>query len=55
MSTASFEQRLSLREREKVKTRRTIQEHALRLFAEQGYDATTMLSGSWPAALPRIC
>ncbi len=31
-----------LRERKKAKTRAAIQEHGLRLFQEQGYDATTV-------------
>ena len=31
-----------LRERKKAQTRRTIQEHALRLFLEKGYEATTV-------------
>jgi AcrR family transcriptional regulator len=37
-----LEDRLGLRERKKLKTRRSIQEHALRLFREQGYEATTV-------------
>jgi len=34
--------RPSLRERKKAKTRAAIQEHALRLFTEQGYEQTTI-------------
>ncbi len=37
-----LEEKLGLRERKKLKTRRSIQEHALRLFLEQGYEATTV-------------
>ncbi|WP_171166623.1 TetR/AcrR family transcriptional regulator [Streptomyces sp. I05A-00742] len=33
---------IGLRERKKARTRATIQQHALRLFRDQGYDATTM-------------
>jgi AcrR family transcriptional regulator len=34
--------RLGLRERKKARTRALIQEHALRLFREQGYEATSI-------------
>jgi AcrR family transcriptional regulator len=34
--------RPGLRERKKAKTRAALQEHALRLFREQGYEATTV-------------
>lgn len=33
---------IGLRERKKIKLRRSVQQEALRLFAEQGYDATTV-------------
>jgi AcrR family transcriptional regulator len=35
-------QQMSLRERKKAKTRATIQQHALRLFQEHGYSATSV-------------
>jgi AcrR family transcriptional regulator len=41
MTTSPLD-RLGLRERKKLKTRRAIQEHALRLFLAEGYDATTV-------------
>lgn len=42
MSDLPVADRPGLRERKKAKTRAAIQEHALRLFREQGYDATTV-------------
>src|ERR1700759_975209 len=33
---------VSLRERKKARTRASLREHALRLFREQGYQATTV-------------
>ncbi|GII77806.1 TetR family transcriptional regulator [Sphaerisporangium rufum] len=41
-SPARTEGHLGLRERKKARTRRAVQEHALRLFTEQGYEATTV-------------
>lgn len=42
MSAKPDQVRPSLRERKKAQTRAAIQSHALRLFREQGYDATTI-------------
>ena len=40
--TETFPPAGGLRERKKARTRGTIREHALRLFREQGYHATTV-------------
>jgi len=40
--TISGQPKLGLRERKKIKTRQTIQQHALRLFRKQGYNETTI-------------
>jgi len=42
MSEAPVQERPGLRERKKARTRAAIREHALRLFREQGYTATTV-------------
>ena len=42
LSPGETQPALGLRERKKAKTRAAIQRHALRLFREQGYDATTV-------------
>jgi AcrR family transcriptional regulator len=42
MSELPVAEKPGLRERKKAKTRAAIQEHALRLFREQGYEATTV-------------
>src|SRR5580693_6806229 len=42
MLGAGPEQPCGLRERKKARTRASLREHALRLFSEQGYQATTI-------------
>ncbi|PXY34333.1 TetR family transcriptional regulator [Prauserella sp. PE36] len=42
MTTSPADKPVGLRERKKARTRAAIQDHALRLFTEQGYAATTV-------------
>jgi AcrR family transcriptional regulator len=42
MPASTDQPKAGLRERKKARTRATIQSHALQLFREQGYDATTI-------------
>lgn len=42
MSTASSSPKTDWREEKKARTRRTIQDHAMRLFLKNGFDATTV-------------